>query len=141
VSAPPDFEDEDEPQANINIVPFVDVALVLLIIFILTSRVMARASFPVDVPRAANAGSAVQATANVVVTAARELFLDGARVDAGGLDAELKRRTSDDPKLRAVISADKTLPYEQVIDVIDIVKGAGVASFALNVECSPRTGQ
>ena len=133
-------DEEDEPTAQINIVPFVDIVLVVLIIFILTSKIIARASFPVDVPRAANAGQTTDATANIVVTIGGELFLDGNPVSPEALAAGLHEKAARDPKLRAVISADKGLRYEQVIAVIDAVKGAGVAAFALNVERAARSG-
>ena len=129
-----DGQEEDEPIAQINIIPFVDIALVLLIVFLLTANLIAKASIVVDLPRAANAGDAVDPTLNVVVTAVGDLYLDGAAVTRDALAAEVTRRVSATPKLRAVIAADKAVRYERVIDVIDVLKAAGLGSFALNVE-------
>jgi len=129
-----EVEDEDEPTAQINIVPFVDVVLVLLIIFLLTSRIIAHASFPVDLPRAANAGESLESTLNVVVTPAGEVVLDGAVVDRTELSTRIQAQVQRQPKVRAVIAADRGLRYEQVVDVIDVVKGAGVTAFALNFQ-------
>ena len=64
-----DFDDDDDVIAQINIIPFVDIVLVLLIIFLLTANLIAKADIAVDLPRAANAGATVDPTVNVVVTA------------------------------------------------------------------------
>ena len=63
------FEEDDEVIASINIVPFVDIVLVLLIIFMITSSAIAKASISVDLPSAASAGNAVSSTLNVVLNA------------------------------------------------------------------------
>jgi biopolymer transport protein TolR len=130
--------DEDEPIAQINIIPFVDIVLVLLIVFLLTANLIAKASITVDLPHAANAGDAVDPTVNVVVDATGLLYLDGAKATRDELEAEVARRFAKDPKLRAVIAADKAVRYERVVEVIDALKQAGVGSFALNIERSEK---
>jgi len=133
-SSATEADDDDEPTAQINIVPFVDIVLVLLVIFLLTSKIIARAAFPIDLPTAAHAGEVVDVTANVVITASGELLLDGAATTRDALRDGIRKRLAAEPKLRAVIAADKGLRYEQVIEVIDTVKGAGVTAFALNIQ-------
>ena len=127
-------QDDDEVVAQINVVPFVDIVLVLLIIFLLTASVIARASIPVDLPRAANASQVVDATLNIVITAAGDLFLDGKSVTPAALADAVRSRSLADPKLRAVIAGDKAVRYEHVVHVIDILKQSGVNAFALNIE-------
>lgn len=130
-------QDEDEVIAQINVIPFVDIALVLLIIFLLTANLIARAEIPVDLPRAATANETVEAALNVVVTASGELFLDGTRVSLEQLTEGAGARLRANPSLRAVIAADRSVRYESVVEVIDALKGAGLAAFALSIE---RTG-
>jgi biopolymer transport protein ExbD len=127
-------EDDDEGIAQINVVPFVDIVLVLLIIFLLTSSLIAKASFSVDLPRAASAGQAVEGALNIVLSRSGAVYLNGAEVPLASLHDSIAPMAVSDPALRAVIAADKTLRYEQVIEVIDAVKGAGVTTFALNIE-------
>ena len=127
-------QDEDDVIAQINIIPFVDIALVLLVIFMLTANLIARATIDVELPTAANAGEAVDATVNVVITAAGALFLDGKPIDGDALRSELQARVQTDPKLHAVIAADKAVRYERVVRVIDVLKSVGVTAFALNIE-------
>jgi biopolymer transport protein ExbD len=132
-----DEQDEDDVIAQINIIPFVDISLVLLIIFMLTASIIAKADIPVDLPSAANGNDVVDPTLNIVVTATGDLFVDGAPVAANALGAEVHKRFEAEPKLRAVIAADKSVRYEHVVHVIDVIKSAGVSAFALNIERTP----
>jgi biopolymer transport protein ExbD len=125
---------DDDVIAAVNVVPFVDIALVLLIIFMVTSTAIIRAAIKVDLPKAARAGTETTATINLVVTAQRELLLDGEPVTAEQAAKRIRAQAAADPKLQAVISADKRLPYGEVVTVIDMVKQNGVQTFALNIE-------
>jgi biopolymer transport protein ExbD len=125
---------DDDVIAQINIIPFVDIVLVLLIIFMVTSTAIVKAAIKVDLPKAANTGDAVAVTVNLVVTKEKELFLDGAPVTRQSASEKLREKTKRNPDLQAVISADRALPYGDVVSVIDFVKGNGVKTFALNIE-------
>jgi biopolymer transport protein ExbD len=132
-----DVDDDDEPKAEINIIPFVDIALVLLIIFILSSKLIQSAQIPVDLPSAANSGAVVDPTVNLVLSGAGELFVDGEPIAAEGLLPALVQRHTANEKTRAVIAADRHLPYERVVALIDAVKSAGITGFALNIDQLP----
>lgn len=122
------------PIAAINVTPFVDVVLVLLIILMVTSTAIANASIAVDLPRAASAGEGVERTLNVVVRADGTLWLDGEAVDAAQLGLRTRAVAAEHPGVRAVISADAEAPYRGVVAAIDTVKQNGVTQFALDVE-------
>ena len=128
---------DDDVMASINVVPFVDIVLVLLIIFMLTSAAIAKASIKVDLPRAANAGSKVDSTLNFVLKADGTLEVDGAPITVADAARLVRERKKADPKVQAVISGDKTVDYGRVIDLIDLVKDNGVTAFALDVERKP----
>lgn len=128
------FNEDDEVIAEINIVPFVDIVLVLLITFMLTSSAIVKASFTVELPTAASAGSAVSSTVNVVVDAQGKLYMDGAETTHEKLGAHVARASWKDKDLQAVISADKHVDYEHVVHVIDVVKSNGIKTFALNIQ-------
>jgi biopolymer transport protein ExbD len=133
-----DFEgDEGGPIAAINIVPFVDVVLVLLVIFMLTSAHLVRASIGVELPSAANAGSAVPATINLSLDAQGALALDGQAVDWAEAGRRVRAARQREPKLQAALGADRGVPYGRVIALIDWVKQNGVETFALQVERAP----
>src|SRR5579871_557510 len=128
---------DDGPIASINIIPFVDIVLVLLVIFIVTSAAIVRASLKVELPRAAAAGAKVASTVNLVLDKGGELALDGRPTTAATARALVKAAVARDPAAQAVIAADRTVPYGKVMAVIDLVKGAGISGFALDVERAP----
>lgn len=127
---------DDEAISAINVTPFVDIVLVLLIILMVTSQHIVRASLKVELPKAASGGEAVESTLNVVMTADGAILLDGTEVSKEELAAAVIRERASQPKLQAVIAADKGVPYGRVVNLIDIVKTNGVTSFALNIERS-----
>jgi biopolymer transport protein ExbD len=118
----------------INVTPFVDVVLVLLVILMVTSTSLVKASIGVDLPRAASASEAVDRTLNLVIEADGDLILDGEVVDEQRLLETVKAAIAQEPEVRAVISADRNAPYSAVIRGIDLAKAAGLSKFALDVE-------
>jgi len=127
-------QDNDEEITGINVTPLVDVVLVLLIIFMVTANYIVHDTMDVDLPRAANGGESVQGLVNIVMDKDGKLFWDGAEIG----EAELKPRIADalqrDAETRAVISADQAINYGRVMHLIDVVKGQGIAKFALNIQ-------
>jgi biopolymer transport protein ExbD len=121
--------------ASINIVPFVDIVLVLLVIFMLTSAAIVKASLKVELPKAASGGTKVQSTINIVYTKQDELFVNGKKVrrleDAASV---VRGEVAEDAKIQAVIAADKGVMYGKVVELIDMVKQNGVKVFALDIE-------
>jgi biopolymer transport protein ExbD len=130
--------DDDGPIASINIIPFVDIVLVLLVIFMLTSATIIRASLKVELPKAASAGSRVESTLNLVYTKTEQLSVNGQSVPSLREAAVIVRRESAaHPHMQAVIAADRGVPYGRVVELIDLVKANGIAAFALDVERGP----
>lgn len=121
--------------ASINIIPFVDIVLVLLVIFMLTSATIVRASLRVELPKAASGGSKVETTLNIVYTKKGELLLNGASVPSmAAIAGTIRREATANPKIQAVIAADRGVEYGKVVELIDLVKQNGVTAFALDIE-------
>jgi biopolymer transport protein TolR len=127
-------ENDSEEITGINVTPLVDVVLVLLIIFMVTANFIIRETVEVDLPRAANGGETVQGLVNVVLDKEGKLFFDGAEVSEDELRRRVAQALEKDKETRAIISADQSLPYGRVMRLIDVVKGQGIAKFALNIE-------
>jgi biopolymer transport protein ExbD len=125
---------DEGPLAAINIIPFVDIVLVLLVIFMLTSAAIVRATMKVELPKAASGGAAVSSTINLVITRDGGLLLNGAGSSEEAAARFIKTEAARDPKLQAVIAADRAVEYGRVMGVIDLVKSNGVTTFALDVE-------
>ena len=127
--------DSDEQMiSGINVTPLVDITLVLLIIFMVTATYIVRESIEVDLPRAANGGESVGVLLNVVLDKEGALWVDGVRTDERGLARQAAETKAKDADVRAIISADESARHGAVVHVIDVVKGAGIAKFAINIE-------
>jgi biopolymer transport protein ExbD len=126
--------DDDDIIVGINVTPLVDIVLVLLIIFMVTATYIVRASIEVDLPRAAHGGETTGALLSVVITKDGEIFLDGVKRTEAELVERSREAAAASPEARAIIAADKGALHGAVVRVIDVVKGAGIARFAINIE-------
>jgi biopolymer transport protein ExbD len=136
-----DVNEDEGVLASINIIPFVDIVLVLLVIFMLTSATIVKAQLKVDLPKAATGGSRVNTTLNLVLSREGKVSLNGTDLASLAEAAAIVRREATaDPKTQAVIAADKGVAYGRVVELIDLVKQNGVTAFALDVERSAPPG-
>jgi biopolymer transport protein ExbD len=126
--------DDDEMIVGINVTPLVDIVLVLLIVFMVTATYIVRASIEVDLPRAAHGGETTGALLSVVITREGDVYLDGVKRTEAELVARSREAATASPEARAIISADKGALHGAVVRVIDVVKGAGISRFAINLE-------
>ena len=126
--------DVDDEIVAINVTPLVDITFVLLIIFMVTASFIVRETVEVDLPKAANAGETVQGLVNIVMDKDSQLFFDGAAVTEAEMKAKISEALKKDKETRAIISADQSLNYGRVMGLIDVVKGEGIAKFALNIQ-------
>lgn len=119
--------------AEINIVPLVDVVLVLLLIFMLTAPMMYR-GIDVNLPRAAARPTAVEERLVLTVTKDRLLYLNDRRIAPGGLEGALRDafRTRTDKTL--YLKADAGLAYGAVVETMDMVRRAGIERLGMVTE-------
>jgi biopolymer transport protein TolR len=123
----------DEIIADINVTPFVDVSLVLLIIFMVTATYIIAQSIPVDLPEAAT-GENVVTTLAITMTENGDIYLDGAKTDKAALTRTVGQARSKNDDLRVVIAADKRVTHGAVVSIIDLVRKLGVSKFAINID-------
>ena len=114
---------------EINIIPFVDIVLVLLIIFMLTAPILFETSIPLELPQATSVEPTTETDIGVIILADGSLVLDGASIT----DMGLRQTVHENPSVRALLSADKNTPHGRVIEIIDILRQEGVHRYALNV--------
>jgi biopolymer transport protein ExbD len=127
--------DGDDISASINVTPFVDVVLVLLVIFMVTTDFIRPQAINVELPRAANGGELVPNTINLVVARNGQISLDGAPIETEALHARLRAATANQAEHpQVVIAADKGVDYGRVISLIDLVKSHGIDDFALQID-------
>ncbi len=126
--------DDDDLITGINVTPLVDITLVLLIIFMVTTTYIVNPSIHVDLPKAATADKTQPSTASVVITKTGELYLNGQPISEDGLRDHCVRELAADKELQVVVAADRETRHGQVVHIIDVVKAAGVTKFAINTE-------
>jgi biopolymer transport protein ExbD len=129
-----DGEGSDGAITDINVTPFVDVVLVLLVVFIVTAKLIVARGVEIDKPKASTGGD-VQSTLRVSVNASGELFVNG---DKYGSDpaavARIKQIAATSSKPKAIIAGDRKSAYGGVMRAIDLVQQAGVTAIALENE-------
>lgn len=121
----------DAPMAEINVTPFVDVMLVLLIIFMVAAPLMT-AGVPVDLPES-KATSLPQPSAEptvVSIDAAGELFLGEEAVSLDGLPAALAAAAASGSDERIYLRADGAVPYARVNEVMGELYSGGFRNIA-----------
>ncbi len=124
-------DDDDDSITDINVTPFVDVALVLLVIFLVTARLIVARGIVVDKPKAAT-GSDVKTTLRVTVDKAGALYVNGTRAASDAeASAKIADIAKDMPDSRAVITGDGGAAYRDIMHAIDVVKAAKVQKIAL----------
>ena len=121
------------PMAEINVVPYIDVMLVLLIIFMVTATYIVAQSIPVDLPEAGT-GEDVVTTFAITITEDKQLYLDGAKIDDNKLRKKLRNAKKGNEDVRVIIAADKKVSHGVVVHIIDLVRKEGVAKFAINID-------
>jgi biopolymer transport protein TolR len=117
-----------------NVTPFVDIVLVLLVVLMVSSVKIVQAAIEVDLPSASSAGKSVASTLNIVIKKDNTLMVDGKATSNAALALMVKEIRKTEPKLQAVIAADKGVVYQRVVSTIDLVKRNGISRFALNIE-------
>jgi biopolymer transport protein TolR len=119
--------------AEINIIPLVDVVLVLLLIFMLTAPMMYR-GIDVNLPRAAAKPTAVEERLVLTVTKERALYLNDKRIAPGTLDTTLRSAFGNRTDKTLYLKADSGLAYGAVIETMDQVRRAGIERLGMVTE-------
>ena len=119
--------------AEINITPFTDVVLVLLIIFMIATPFIYQSSMNVQLPQASKSE---ETTRDIIVTIDKrgQIFLDNTRMDLSTLKMKLLSAVRSKPNTSVIINGDRDVKYDSVIQVMDIITQAGVRNPGLGIE-------
>ncbi|MBK7960824.1 MAG: biopolymer transporter ExbD [Bdellovibrionales bacterium] len=125
---------DNEVIADINVVPLVDIVLVVLIIFMVTAPMFIKPTINVNLPKAVSGDKTTPSKLSLAITADGRINLNGNFVDENAVSAKAAEELSRNPEIQAIISADKDVPHGKVIALLDIVKNVGVKKFAISIE-------
>ena len=115
---------------QINVIPLVDVMLVLLVIVLTTATFISSGQIPVNLAKAKEVGDRKEAPIIITLTADGALFLNDRTVPEGGLQAVL---TAEPRESAVVVRADKVTLLERFVSVVDEVRGLGFQQVSLEV--------
>lgn len=122
---------EEKEFDYMNVIPLVDVMLVLLTIVLTTSTFIASGAIPVELPKASKSREEILKTQTIEINREGEVFLNARSVSLKGLKSSLQPYGRDIPIL---IRADRTLELQIFVDVIDVVKNLGFRKVSLQTE-------
>ncbi len=124
---------------DINMVPFIDVMLVLLIIFMVTAPMITPSL--IDLPSVGKANKQPDKVLQIVIQKdeSLELVADGktSQLMLGGVAEAVKNAQGSEGSTAVVISADRNVKYENVVKVMDTLQRAGIQRVGLSVQLAP----
>lgn len=128
------YNQGDETIADINVVPLVDIILVVLIIFMVTAPMIMKPSIKVNLPQAASGEQTNQTQLNVTIAANGNLSLNGKPADSNLISEEAKKALAENPDIQAIIAADRDVPHGTVVQILDLIKTVGIKKFAISID-------
>ena len=113
--------------AEINITPFTDVILVLLIIFMITTPLMLQSGIKVNIPHAGSA-KALDTTGQVSITVTDKdiVYLNDRLITKNELKEKIKVMHNDNPDLKVILFSDRLTRFKDIVSVLDVLNGEGV---------------
>lgn len=131
--------DDDELVSDINITPFVDIVLVVLIIFMVTTTAIVRQAIEVKLPEASTGSTAEELSLAITIDAQYRWYLDGELSTVPTVRAALRAAKKEHgEKVVCLLAADHAVPHGEVVRLIDLIREEGISKFAINVDPVPR---
>jgi biopolymer transport protein ExbD len=114
-----------------NVVPLVDVMMVLLTIVLMTSTFVASGAIPVELPKAAQKQNAVLKAATITIDKKGAVYFEAVPVTLRGLQERLGRLGPDTP---VQVRADRSIALQECVDVLDLLAANGFKRISLQTE-------
>ncbi|MFN3653603.1 MAG: ExbD/TolR family protein, partial [Armatimonadota bacterium] len=124
---------EDEPMAEMNLIPLIDIALTLVIILMVSTVFIKQPGVNLKLPQTVTREGAPETPKDVTVaiTADGGVYLDGEKRTAAELQAHLKQVAGKNKQARVLVKGDRDVVYSRVMEVMDQVRQAGLARVVL----------
>lgn len=125
---------DDEPISAINVVPLVDIILVVLIIFMVTAPMVLKPSIDINLPKASSGSDTPSTPLNITVGREGELLLNGKVSSLEDITLYASNLVKEQPETAAILAADKDVTLDKLTQIIDVVKTAGIKKVAFSIE-------
>jgi biopolymer transport protein ExbD len=124
-------QDDNQPYDDINVTPMLDLAYVLLVIFIIMTTASVQ-GIKVNLPKASDTPSlAKPRTKAITIRDDGQIFLDAYPVTMEELEARLRALRAADPELPVIIKGDAAVQYGRVVEVLDMLGRADITQLGL----------
>ncbi|WP_144152916.1 ExbD/TolR family protein [Paraburkholderia sp. BCC1885] len=131
-------QDDEKPYDDINITPMLDLAYVLLIIFIIMTTASVQ-GIKVDLPKASSSASmAKPQTKAITVSDSGQIYLDAYPVSMDELENRLRTIKATTPDVPIVLKGDSTVAYQKVMDVLDLLRRLDLSQVGLVTGKGPK---
>ena len=120
--------------SEINITPFTDVVLVLLVIFMIATPLLIRSEIKVNLPQTSSADMAPQKNLVITIDTTGGVYVDDVRVALSDLRPNLTAALAKRPGSPVIIMGDRDVRYDLVVRVLEIAKSCGVSRLSLAVQ-------
>lgn len=130
-------EDNEDIMAEINMVPLIDIMMVLLVIFMVTSSISLESGLDVDLPDSVSKGKQKEGSAVVVsLLADGSIAVQGTVIDREYLGAKISEALLTEKTQLVVLEGDQASRLGMAVEIMDIAKAAGAVNFAIATETS-----
>ena len=119
--------------ADINVTPFVDVVLVLLIIFMLTAPIL-QSGIEVNVPKTRSVNEITEERLVITIDRSQRVYLGNDPININQIGARLRARLRDPGRQSIFLRADQNVPFGAFATVMDAVKQAGITNVSIVTE-------
>jgi biopolymer transport protein ExbD len=122
------------PIVDINMIPLIDVSLVLLIIFMVMTPFLVQQQVRVNLPQSTTSSEAPDRPIMISIQRDGAMTLNGTAVGVSNLESALKALVSKNQDRPVMIQADRDIPLQKVVSVMDIAKRLSVAKLGISVQ-------
>ena len=122
---------DEKPFETMNVIPFVDIMLVLLTIVLTTSSFIATGKIPVNLPQAAKSAAENQKTRIIELAPGGEIYYNGASATPESLKISLSPLSRNVPFM---VRADRNIPLQNFVEVVDVLKQMNFTKVGVQTE-------
>ncbi len=128
------IDQDDKEISEINMTPFVDIILVVLIIFMATATFIVEGKIPISLPKAKTGEKSKKLERKIVITIKENgtYYLNGKQVSLNQLKEELKKLKTD--KSFVILRSDKNTKFQNFVSIIDICRDVGIDQYMIETK-------
>ncbi len=126
-----------KPMSEINVVPYIDVMLVLLVIFMVTAPLMTQ-GIKVDLPEATSEPVSIKDEFETLIVSVRRdgsiyinIGQESLSTTLGAVAEDAKKIFDANPNIKVLIEGDKILPYGKIVEVMEVLRQSGASGVGL----------